>query len=510
MAGGANILIMELFKFCYKLSRSYIIYPMKYKKIFYCLTLVFFSACNQPEKYISTPEEQIVQELSQRRIIMLGDFAHGFPLPYHSLILTLSTWLTMLEKGESYQNHLTLFLEEDRQITDLLKLYIKNGDLEPFLDFVLPYTSIERLEFYSDLRRISKRIDSLNGSLSPSKQISFDIQGPEPMNVFDPRMIDSSARASMLFFVNERDSLTALNVIIYLNEHPNQKGLMFFGNAHLIKNMVRKDHSGTLTPDESKGMFLGWYLKRAFGDSQVFTISQVAQSRSPIKQDEFGESDIFILSSDVPWIESPPNGDNLVPEYYDAFVIRNGFVLQDHPLQYIFSGRTIRASLKKLELLEPHQMGAMGNRFYQKALRTLEFLYDTSFSTNEEWRLWCLKIPFDGLERLRSENFKKHISNKSSEALGTQEFFKRIDDLIYLGFDPRIGSPAMSRIEWNRYLDSMWKQIVFLNEIGVYFIGDSTEKVTAKAYLVKSSGQNYNDPALYCKWWRKNYFGVNY
>ncbi|MBA4311545.1 MAG: hypothetical protein C0417_02835 [Chlorobiaceae bacterium] len=452
----------------------------------------------------------IVRELSKKRIVMLGDFAHGFPLPYQSLVKTVSTWLTMVEKGESEIMNMALFLEEDKQINNLIKQYIKTGDIDPFLDLVLPNISIERLEFYSDLRNISKRVDTLNNKFPPSKQIVFDIQGPEAMNIFDPKIIDSSERASRLFFVNQRDSLISSNIISYLNEYPSFKAIIFYGAGHLKIKTVRKDYSGVLTPEESKGMFLGGYLKQALGSDQVFTINQVARSRSPLKSEQFGSSDFFINAEDVPWKDSPPNDDNLLPDYYDAFIIRNGFVINHHPLQYIFSNRIIQASLKRLELFESHKNGASGKNLYQIALNTLKFHCDTSFSTTEQWKTWRQRYPFKGLELLRSENYKKQIFEKSSQLIGTKEFLKFIDDLISLGFDPRIGSPTMSREEWQRDLDKMWPQIVFLNAIGVYFVGDSTEKENAKNYLVEASGINYDDPAPYLKLWRKKFYDLNY
>src|ERR1700690_1139071 len=126
-------------------------YTMKLKAFIFALALLLLSSCSQHKSYIANPEEQIIRELSQHRIVMLGDFGHEFPLPFHTLTATLSTWLTMIGKGESNQNHLTLFLEDDDQMTNLLRHYLKTGDLNPWLGFILPSTTLERLEFYSDL-----------------------------------------------------------------------------------------------------------------------------------------------------------------------------------------------------------------------------------------------------------------------------------------------------------------------------------------------------------------------
>ncbi len=483
---------------------------MKFEILISSVVLLSFSACDQRNTYISNPERKIVLELSQRRIVMLGDFAHDFPLSYHTLTSTLTTWLTMLERGESDQTHLTLFLEEDGQVADLIRQYLKSGNMNAILDFLLPSTSIERLEFYRDLSGITKRIDSMNAVLPSSRQITFDLQGPEAMNVFDRRMIDSAARAAELYFVRDRDSLTAMNVLAYFHEHPAQKGLMFFGNGHLIKEVSRKPFTGDLTPEESRGAWLGRYLKMALGDAQVFTICQVARASSPVNLDKLGASDLFILSADVPWKDSPPDDEAFVPKNFDAFVIRQGFVLHAHPLRFVFSKRIIEASLRRIELLERHRSGVMGNRFYQEAARALVFLCDTNFSTAEQWKSWCMRTPFDGLKRLRSERFQKRLTVESCRALGTREFFAYIDDFISLGYDSRVGSRTMSREEWEKYLARMWPQMILLNAIGISWIGDSTEQAESIAYLRESSGKSFGEAGQYLKWWRGRYFDVSY
>jgi hypothetical protein len=441
---------------------------------------------------------------------MLGDFAHDFPLPYHGLVSTLNTWLTMLEKGESDQRRLALFLEEDRQIANLIKQYLQTGELNPILDFVLPSTTIERLEFYSDLRRIATRIDSLNSRWPHANQIAFDVEGPEARNVFDATFVDLSAREGRLYYVRDRDSVTAMNVIAYLNEHPETKALMFFGNGHLIRNRVQKDFSGVLTTEERKGMWLGHYLKRAFSDDQVFTISCVGRTRSQLRLDEFAGKDAFLLSTAVPWKNSPPEDNDLVPDNFDAFIIQDGFIVQGHPLRYVFSKRIVDAAIKRLESLIPHRSGAKGYVFLQQAQNALGFLYDTTFSKTDEWRSWKVKHPLDGLNLLRSGELYKRLFDRSSQVLGTPDFGRYIDDLINLGYDPRIGSRTMTHADWEKHLNSQWPQIVFLNAVGIYWIGYPEERETAKAYLVEFSGESFKEPDQYLKWWRMQFYGVAY
>lgn len=474
------------------------------------VALASLFSCKQSGSYNSNPEEQIVRELSHRRIIMLGDFAHEWPLSTQSLTSTLSTWLTMLEKGETDQNRVTLFLEEDSQIAGLVRQYLKTGDLDPLLDFLLPSTSIERLEFYADLRGINLHMDSLNRALPSSKQIVFDVQGPEAFNVFDPMLLDSSDRVTRQFYVNQRDSLSAMNVISCLKGHPDQKALMFYGVGHLIKNSVEKKHTEPLAPGEGMGHYLAHFLKGEFGDDQVFTIAQMDRRHTPLQSGQFDGPDFMFPSNEVPWANSPQRDEDLVPANFDAFIVRNQFHIPTHPLSHVFSRRVISASVKRLEFLEPHRSGAMGKRFYTQALRTLEFLTDTTFSTAAEWRSWFAGHPFEGLDRLSSDAVRKRLADDCFNALATPAFPGFIDNLINLGFDPRVGSPTMTHQEWDKDFTDMWAQMIFLNAIGVYWIGEPGEQARAKSYLVQSSGKNYDTPTQYLKWWRKTYYGVTY
>lgn len=488
-------------------SFNYMTKQLKY--IYYLLVLIgFISACSQTQKYIPYPEKQIVQKLSQKRIVMLGDFAHEWPLSYNSLTSTLSTWLTMLEKGECNENQLTLFLEEDEQVMNLIKRYLKTGDLNPFLDFILPSTSFERLEFYSDLRRIITRIDNINSISPSSKRIIFDIQGAESISIFDPKYLDASEEKLKLLYVFERDSLSAMNIIAYLKVHPERKGLIFYGNGHLIKNLVVKDIGGSTPMSMNKSGYIAYYLKKEYGEDQVFTISSLARGFFKINFDDFDKNNFLVFSKDVPWKDSQKADKNLLPDNFDAFYIRQESIIPSHPLAKIFSRRTITASIKRLEFMEPHRIGPFGKRFYSQALQTLQLFSDTSFSKVEEWKSWFAIHQFDGLNRLQLEDYGKHLANDCFPKRSTHMCLQSFEDF---GFSPGFGDPRkMSRQEWDSAFCKTWPEVIFFNCIGIYWIGDIDERVKAKSYLVEFSGKDFQEADQYLKWWRNKLFNVNY
>lgn len=66
----------------------------------------------------------------------------------------------------------------------------------------------------------------------------------------------------------ERDSLAAANIVAYLKDRPEQKGLVFYGSGHLIKRPDYKSAGGGEPSEEDKGYYLAYYLKGEFGDGR--------------------------------------------------------------------------------------------------------------------------------------------------------------------------------------------------------------------------------------------------
>ncbi len=490
---------------------------MKINIIVTSLLLAVIGSCGRQAAYNSNPDEYIIQALSEKRIVMLGDFAHEFPLPYQTLHSVLSAWLMMVQNGGSDQRHLTLFLEEDQKMADLLRHYVKTGDAVPWYDFILPSTSLERLEFHSDLRRLSLRIDSLNSTLPSSKQILFDIQGPEAMNVFDPKVLDLTDKESSRYFVETRDSVAALNVIEYLTVHPEQKALIFYGSGHLVKNIVEKPFSESLPSEERKGAFMAHYLKREYGENNVLVVNQIERDGIPALATL--SRDAVIPANDIPWKASPSGNENFNPSNFDAFIVRTEVRIPAHSLSHIFNQRIVTSALRRLESLEPHVTGGKDNlvprisgtfaqRYYNQSLATLEFLCDTTFTNGEAWQTWCAGHPCTDLDRLKSDEFRKRFADEGFARRHQPGYLTHLENL---GFDPRIGNPmTMTHEEWNAMFEKMWPQVIFLEATGIAWVGESGEREKAMAYLAQASGERHDDPSPYMKWWRKKYFGATY
>ncbi len=167
------------------------------------------------KKYYTHPNAYLVDQLANKKVIMLADFAHGLALPYKSLITLLNEWIDKVKSGESQVYKLSLILEADTQEVAILNEFIATGDWKPFIDYWLPYNTMEWLEFCADLRSLKQRIDSLN--TDSLHKISFTLFGGEPGNIFDdPHILMLSKEDGSRYFVNVRDSLTAKNIIKHL------------------------------------------------------------------------------------------------------------------------------------------------------------------------------------------------------------------------------------------------------------------------------------------------------
>jgi hypothetical protein len=78
-----------------------------------------------------------------------------------------------------------------------------------------------------------------------------------------------------------------------------------------------------------------------------------------------------------------------------------------------------------------------------------------------------------------------------------------------MGWDDQIMSnqfmPGYEK-DWQLALPRM----KFINCIGIYWVGYPDEKVKAKEYLVKFSGEDFAEPEKYLQWYRMKYYGYEY
>lgn len=472
------------------------------------IAFISFTSCSQPAKYISDPEIHLAQQFSTRRVIMLADFGHEFALPYKTLVSVLSAWVQLAKEPTCEQRSLTLFLEEEEQVTSRIREYVTTGNLSLYLDYTLPSRSLEHLEFLADLRRIAQRIDSLNFTLPTSDRIALDIQGPEWMNVFNPSILDSSRQSGISYFINQRDSLTAINAITYLKAHPNNKALFFYGAAHLIKTTTVKNVSGELPADQKVGNYLACYLKKAFGDTAVLCVEQLSRIKMSRFLSDSPLVNFLVYSNDVPWNSQDVSDNDYQPTNFDAFILRNERPCPWHPLSQIFSTRIVDAAVQRIEQLSSHRSGDQGGKFYNQALQSFAFVSGDSLANTEKWKSHRGALTFQPIQRLKSVHFRQQLTRLYTESAAQRD---KVLFFLGLGFPDSIWrSPSLSTLEWGALFDQVLPQTIFLNCIGIAMIGTPDERQAANKYLSDFSGKSFQEPDHYLKWWRAKYCSASY
>jgi len=482
---------------------------MKIQFLYITLIVLTCSACSQQNKYITDIEKYITNEFENRRIIMIGDYHHDLALNYQSIIQILTTWVNNLRDGETDVFELSLFLEEDDKITSLLREYMETGSLEPYLGFSLPSTTMERLEFYADLRRIKIQVDSLNKYMTSPETITFSVQGPEKYNVFDSGLIGLPREDGMRFFVEERDSLTAMNIIEYLDDNPTHKALMFFSSGHLIKNPVIKSTRGVLHDDESYGKYLGYYLKQYYGEDDVLILNQLPKERAVEWLTRQVDGNVVLLSEDIQYEEGSMSEDIFYPGHFDGFILRDEIFCPTFYLKYALSNRIVHASLKRLKALEQyHSTDTMGGRLYNEALLTLQFNSGEDFTTLQEWNDWYNLGRFNHFPDINSEAFIDQLIRYRFQITG---HFQKMRELLGFGVPEEIiFTEVILESDMRAILAEYINKIKFINAIAIAMVGYPEEIIEARKYLVDYSGEKYDEPSDYLKWWRHHNYGANY
>lgn len=487
-----------------------------YHKIFAILILlavVFLVSsinCSKTERnYYTNPDSYIVDQLENKKIIMLGDFTHGYPLPYKSLIFLLDKWIDKVSRGESKSYNIALILEADTQEVSKLNEFIVTGNWEPFIDYWLPYNTMEWLEFCADLRSLKLQIDSLNTNNHFKAKISLNIFGGESYNIFDnPQSLQLPQEEGSEYFVHIRDSLTAENIIKYFKENKIRKAIIFYGNLHLIKNFVSKNIAGALPDSGSYGYYLAHYLKNEFGEDSVLAINQWIVNETMIKNSPFEASigsNIFVYSKNIPW-------GNLHPENFDGYILRYEQPSPAHNLSYIFSKNIMNADIKRMQFIKVYLPGYLAKGYYEKAEESLKLLTGKNYKNIGQWISLINKNDFEGFPRLNSKEFYDQIYKTYYENPSDLKIKLMLSEL---GFGPSLmRSQLITRDEWENVWKDVLPHIKYLNAVGLLWIGTEEEKQEAEKYvssvIYETRVGELLEPKDYLKLFRKYYEKVNY
>ncbi|RPI15294.1 MAG: hypothetical protein EHM58_14480 [Ignavibacteriae bacterium] len=452
--------------------------------------------------YHTNPENYVAKLLFQKKIVMLGDYGHHMPAPLHSVLRTLDEWLKICAESDSIEQKLFLVLEMHSNEAKTINDYTITGDFKPVVDLFLTETYLDDFEYYANLHKFRQKLDSIN--LNRNNKIIFEIKGYEWIgrdavkNNLD--FINRTPEEQDLWFVTKRDSEIASGLIPDVENNPDTKVLVFYGGGHLTNGYVSKYYRGiNLLEPQCYGYYLVSYLKKHFGDENVVSIDQRFVYKEWLLSSRFDNvlnADIIINNKDFPLV-------NYNYTFFDLCIFRHFKLIFPRSLSFIFSRYVVEKNIRDLKDIEPHLPAPKAQNYSFQYLYYLNFLTGKNFKNVTEAESWYKNNGYDGLKRLESKEFADTLLNQTKNNQGNYRYI-----LSSLGWDDQINSPQF--VPTYKDWQLAFPRIKFVNCIGIYWIGFPDEKVKAKEYLIKFSGQDFEEPEKYLQWYRMKYYGYEY
>lgn len=479
------------------------------KLILYFLFLLVYSnssGCGKEDTFYNTdPDSVVAAMINSKRMVMLGENPHINVILYQSLVNILDKWIEISEKSRSKHNSLILVLEMDSSSAQIINSYIRTGNDSLMKENIVPEAYYETIEFYSNLRKFQIRLDSVINS--SNLEFSFSVKGFENIGInIDTSWLKKCKRESELYFINDRDSSTAYNIIRFLDENPNTKVVMLYGSAHLQYGLVNKNYGfDDLKDEETKGYYLPYYLKNEYGKENVITINQFTEKPSDLP------NSIIKYYTGKPLLVKPEVSFGEHAEYYyDLVLFRPYEVMQIHRFSFIFSNFMLRKLSDIVASSERYLPGYKAFTGYWNTLSDIYFVTGMKYKNSKELLYWLDSTKNDDrFDRLDSKEFELEMYKLYNESLNNPA---ATGILLEFGFEEKdLSQGPLDTNEWHNkvWLNAQTK-IKFTNSIGIYWFGYPDEKIKAKEYLVKFSGEDFAEPEKYLQWYRMKYYGYEY
>lgn len=469
-------------------------------KTYILLSLIctFVSTClSQPiapgkdSLYYRNPENFIAKKVLEGKIVMLGDVSHHYSDVYNSLLIVLYELSDEVSSNQNKPVKLTLILEMGPSDAQALSDFVTGGTLEQLVDRFSPDLFYEDMEYYSNLRRFYE-------FTKQKSNLEIQIKGFEPMNADPtPEIIKSTGRQlDSLFMI--RDSILSTRIFKFIDENPDSQTLIFYGSRHLFKGLTSKP-TNFGTCGDCLGYFMADYLKRYFGDKRVVTFDQKWLNPDYFRGTTLAESEFSDIIAPASSIDS---SKLLYTDRYDYFVLWRSPIESGIPkrFEFVFSKRSIDKHIEFLKTSNQYNGNERAEVYVNSVLFYLNFICCSDFKTPNDAINSNISNSYNGMELLKSDCFKNKIYEVYAHS-------KSKNLLKLLGFresDIEIGSTTDTLKKFNEIWDANLQQMIFLNQVGVMWIGYPDEQKMAKEFLKQYSGIDSDDPAVYFEWFREN------
>jgi hypothetical protein len=386
-------------------------------------------------------------------------------MPLKAVTSFLEVWIEALEQRNTDLHKLTLVLEKDSEDVKQMLEYIYQGDLDGVYGGG-SFSSLENLEFYSDLKRVMGKIETLNQSRVKLSKINFEIIGPE--STTKEPYYQMSLEDSFDYFIKKRDQETAQYIFDYCDKRPEQKLLFFYGNAHLMRGIRNK----LPQVKTAFGYFLAHILTERFGMERVLTVNQEpgivyfnTTRNGDVCDGLVKDKSIRSIYLQRSWLQNQ-FFDLLRTPTYDATIVHRDKETPQFPLDEICSKNVVNNGIKRLEYIYSFspKVGYLAKTEANEIIRQLKHITKENFGAAQAWRDW-----FDNNSDA-VDFFPSPVANNS------KEYSKK-------------------------YLPNL---------IGILKLGTISEKARARELLVKETGKDFSEPLDYLKWVRTNFFKVSY
>jgi hypothetical protein len=486
---------MKLFNF--SLNRNSTTFSYLLLCLLIILVTISSSSCAKERSIYEDPDKKIAELIFEKKIVMLADMGHHTIRSYYTLLNVLNMWREAA-KLDGNNKSLLLVMETDSVDAKVMSDFIANPNTDSLFYNFYDSWYLDDIEFLLRLREFKLSLDSIKEPL-----LKFELRGFE--QVLNDDFYKIPEKEGDLWFINTRDSITAMNLTNYIRQNPEQNILIFYGGAHLQKGLVEKPMKN-LTVREKMGYYLVHYLKKEFGEDNVNSVSQTAKDSNSFKftpYEKFIGRDILVKSDSI-----PPAWEDAEAEKYDFVVIRPRLQLSPiNRFNFLFSRKNIEFAVKKLEKLEALLPGFSAQYEYDGILEKTYLITGKKFSNSSDLKDWKEFSTFDCIGRLKSTDFKNDLFNYYfDDSLS----YKRRRRLLELGFGPGIIGYNITKVEWVREIQNNLSLQEFHNALSVYMLGYPDEQIRAKEILVEFSGKDFPDAFEYLRWYRKEQYNLPY
>jgi hypothetical protein len=470
----------------------------------------------QEKSYNTKPYNFVASEIMSNKIVMVGENGclHHYNLfPYITLSNIIKCWNNEAKEENIHNRTLTLIMEKSPSAVKLIQQYIDNDDLNPFLDKHYDVYSLEDLYLFYKLRELGKEIRN-NGNMF--KIVGFEIDE----RYKDERFFTTTDEERRIFYGRDRDSLLYANMKAYIKSNPEKNIVLDYGNAHLDEEYGQMTEP-TKTYD-GKGYFLAHYLRKEFGEKFV-----------TIDQSFIDENVAFNYGNDLAYLKDKnfliKKEDTLfvgkIPFTQlksDFIIIKHDGLVGPHFIRDIFSRNTLIRDYNKVsefEILSKKynqafslKQSEVNNALVSLTLQSIKLITGTEFPSVKDFKSYI-----DSTENYfyHDRILKEEFSNELLAGLQNNPNDRDYRYMLFsLGLSPWIylnSNLNPTKEQWdNNYWKNVPSNMNYFDYVGLFWFGNSSEKLRAKKYLSDFTNKDFTEPAEYLEWYYKNKFNYNF